>query len=240
MEKTLTDKNITPDKKSLRKERRNQYLCQRIKENDKMARESIIRENEGMIRSIVGKFLSNPFYEEGYFGHLEEEDLIQIGRFAIIGAAKKYNGERGVKFSTFAHKVIKNSINDYVRKSAKGYEAYMARSGVRRVLFDEDPDDDPRDPEEIWLRKKHNHQVSDPVGDKAVYNLRIEKLGNRILNLTSRTQVLIIYHYGLMTNEFKTYKETADHFHLNKAHAKNMIKKALKELKKGMNDGKIV
>ena len=70
--------------------------------------------------------------------------------------------------------------------------------------------DDPDEADGLSVSEKYGGDERDPVGDRAVYNLKIEKLGNRVLDLTPRMQALIINHYGIMTDEFKTYKETAD------------------------------
>ncbi|MCR5002108.1 MAG: sigma-70 family RNA polymerase sigma factor [Lachnospiraceae bacterium] len=221
-------------------ESRNRLLCRRIKDDDEAAIEDIIRENENMIKAIVGKVFSNPFFEEGYFGDLDMEGLLQEGRLAIIRAAKKYDEGRGIYFSTFAHEVIENAVSDQVRKSAKGYEAHMTRKGVTRIFLDDDPVDDTDETDGLSVSEKYGGDERDPVGDRAVYNLKIEKLGNRVLDLSPRMQALIIHHYGILTDEFKTYKETADYFHLDQTYAKYMIRNALKELRNGMDDGKII
>ena len=51
--------------------------------------------------------------------------------------------------------------------------------------------DDPDETDGLSVSKKYGGDERDPVGDRAVYNLKIEKLGNRVLDLSPRMQALI-------------------------------------------------
>lgn len=64
----------------------------------------LIKLNEKLVYSIVNKF-SNKY---------NEEDLYQVGMMAITKAAKKYDKNKNVKFSTFAYTYILGEVLKYI------------------------------------------------------------------------------------------------------------------------------
>ncbi len=81
-------------------------LISRAKNGDKAAREQIIEENLGLVRSIVYKF-SNRGYEA--------EDLFQIGCMGIVKAVDKFDTTYNVRFSTYAVPMIMGEIKRFMR-----------------------------------------------------------------------------------------------------------------------------
>lgn len=81
-------------------------LISRAKNGDKAAREQIIEENLGLVRSIVYKF-SNRGYES--------EDLFQIGCMGIVKAVDKFDTTYNVRFSTYAVPMIMGEIKRFMR-----------------------------------------------------------------------------------------------------------------------------
>lgn len=73
---------------------------------DKSAKEKLIRENTGLIWSIVKKF-SNRGYEL--------DDLFQIGAIGLLKCIDKFNNNYGVKFSTYAVPMIMGEIKRFLR-----------------------------------------------------------------------------------------------------------------------------
>ena len=49
-----------------------------------------------------------------------------------------------------------------------------------------------------------------------------------------------MYHFGISSLEFKSVSETAAYFHLTEKYLKIIEAGALKTLRDGMNDGKII
>ena len=81
-------------------------LILKAKSGDKSAREQIVKENLGLVHSIVKKFLGR-----GY----EMEDLFQIGCIGIIKAADKFDMSYNVRFSTYAVPMIMGEIKRFLR-----------------------------------------------------------------------------------------------------------------------------
>ena len=84
----------------------NDELLRRISEGDESAREEIIEQNIGLVRSIVKRFLGR--------GH-EAEDLFQIGCIGLIKAVNKFDRSYGVTFSTYAVPMIIGEIRRFLR-----------------------------------------------------------------------------------------------------------------------------
>ena len=83
-------------------------------------------------------------------------------------------------------------------------------------------------------------QWKDPTGDLAVLHFMLEKLHNRLKLLPARKQRILMYHFGISSLEFKSVTETAAYFHLTEKYLKIIEAGALKTLRDGMNDGKII
>lgn len=62
--------------------------------------DDLIRSNEKLVYSLIKKYSNNDNYE----------DLYQVGMLAIIKAAKKYDENSNVKFSTYAYLYVKGEI----------------------------------------------------------------------------------------------------------------------------------
>lgn len=84
----------------------NTELIKRAKSGDKNALDTIIKENVGLIWSIVRKFANR-----GY----EFDDLFQIGSIGLIKAVKNFDLNFNVKFSTYAVPMIMGEIKRFLR-----------------------------------------------------------------------------------------------------------------------------
>ncbi|MCL2351133.1 MAG: RNA polymerase sporulation sigma factor SigF [Firmicutes bacterium] len=73
---------------------------------DEAATERIIKENSGLIWSVVKRFAGR-----GY----EIEDLYQIGSIGLLKCIKKFDASYDVKFSTYAVPMIMGEIKRFIR-----------------------------------------------------------------------------------------------------------------------------
>lgn len=69
--------------------------------------EQIVAENTGLVKSVALR-LSHIYGEDA-------EDLIQIGYIGLIKAARRFEPERGLKFSTYAVPLITGEIKSQIR-----------------------------------------------------------------------------------------------------------------------------
>ena len=84
----------------------NAALLERAAGGDETARNQLIEQNLGLVKSIARRFLGR--------GH-EAEDLFQIGCIGLIRAAERFDSSFGVKFSTYAVPMIMGEIKRFIR-----------------------------------------------------------------------------------------------------------------------------
>ena len=81
-------------------------LIKKVQEGDEAAKELIIAENQGLVWSVVRRFLNR-----GY----EADDLFQIGAIGLLKSVYKFNLGYEVKFSTYAVPMIMGEIKRFLR-----------------------------------------------------------------------------------------------------------------------------
>jgi len=81
-------------------------LIKRAQEGDNLAAEQLIKENSGLIWSVVKKFA-----KRGY----EPDDLYQIGAIGLLKCIRKFDSSYDVKFSTYAIPMIIGEIKRFLR-----------------------------------------------------------------------------------------------------------------------------
>jgi RNA polymerase sporulation-specific sigma factor len=81
-------------------------LIARAQEGDNDAAEQLIKENSGLIWSVVKKFA-----KRGY----EPDDLFQIGAIGLLKCIRKFDSSFDVKFSTYAIPMIIGEIKRFLR-----------------------------------------------------------------------------------------------------------------------------
>ena len=81
-------------------------LIQLAQKGDKSAQDTIMKENMGLIWSVVKKFTNR-----GY----EAEDLFQIGAIGLLKCIQKFDLSYDVKFSTYAVPMIVGEIKRFLR-----------------------------------------------------------------------------------------------------------------------------
>ena len=223
--------------KTERKDKRNRELCFLAKQNDLRAQTELLLENEGLVVQLAKSLEILHDMDINHYGGIELDDLLQEGRFAMLEAAKSYDVTSGTKFSTYAAVVMKNAMSDLCRKGDSSFEKQLADHGIIQVFLD----DDPVDEDGIRVAEKvSDSRERDPVGDEAVLRVMIQKMHNRMEMLPAREQRLLMYRYGLQSLRFKTIAETAAFFHLTEKHMRIIEDRAIRKLREGMNDGKII
>ena len=84
----------------------NLALLLRVRDGDTKAEEELIRENEGLVRSIAARFSCRG---------VEFEDLCQLGMIGMVRAIRSFDPERGCAFSTYATPLIIGEIKRFLR-----------------------------------------------------------------------------------------------------------------------------
>ena len=82
------------------------------------SQEEFILNNMNIVRNIASKYYTDKI-------GLEYEDLVSYGVMGLIDARKKFDEERGVKFSTYASIRVSSFIIDEIRKYSPVSRTYM-------------------------------------------------------------------------------------------------------------------
>jgi RNA polymerase sigma factor (sigma-70 family) len=95
--------------------------------------EQLVRDNMGLIRSIVAKVMRT--YSQLPGGY-DRDDLESFGMIGLIQAAQTYDPERGVQFSTYAYRCIENAISGPLTRARRSQVDCISLS----VLIGEEED----------------------------------------------------------------------------------------------------
>ena len=91
---------------------------------DKEAREQIVKENMGLVYTVVQRFLGRG---------CDREDLIQIGSIGLIKAVDHFDPAFEVKFSTYAVPVITGEIKRFLRDDGMIHVSRMLKETAARA-----------------------------------------------------------------------------------------------------------
>lgn len=220
----------------LRQDKRNRMLCLKVKENDLKSETMLLMENKGLLLNMInGPDMAGALEQAKYAG-IEKDDVMQEGSIAMLRAAQTFDENGGAMFSTYAYTVMRNALIDLCRNGQSAFEKRMIDSGLTRVFLD----DNPVDKDGVSVSDKASIEWHDPTGNLAVLHVMLEKMRNRLKMLPDRQRRLLAYRYGLKSMECKTISETAAFFNMTEKFIEEIEKGALKTLRDGMNDGKIV
>jgi len=81
-------------------------LLRRAHQGDRKARDAIVKENLGLVYSVIKRFQNR-----GY----EHDDLFQLGSIGLIKAIDNFDESFGVMFSTYAVPLIMGEIKRFIR-----------------------------------------------------------------------------------------------------------------------------
>ena len=76
--------------------------------------ERLVRENEKLVQFVVNRYMKRYFVQG-----MEREDLVSWGMIGLFHAARAWDPERAVSFSTLAYKAIERTIQGAVRREWK-------------------------------------------------------------------------------------------------------------------------
>jgi RNA polymerase sigma factor (sigma-70 family) len=72
----------------------------------------VIEKNENLIWFTINKYIGNLNYLVRY--NIDKEDLLQVGKMALIKAINSFDPSKGTKFSSFAVVIIKREIKVFI------------------------------------------------------------------------------------------------------------------------------
>lgn len=160
---------------------------------------------------IVGKYFQSVNYDN--------EDLVSIGIFGLLKAIKTYIPTKGVKFSAYATKCIKNEILMFLRKLLREKDA----TSIYNVVCSDD------DGKELLLEDtiKSDYELIVDYEQEEMY----QELRHLINELPDKKREIIKLYYGFYNNKVHTQTEIASIFNTSQRQISRIIKDTLKKLK---------
>lgn len=237
---------------------RTDQLIQQSRQGDKEARDTLVKENLGLVWSIVHRFANR-----GY----EAEDLFQIGSISLMKAIDRFDTGFDVKFSTYAVPVITGEIKRFLRddgmikvsrtlkenswKISLAVQKLQEKWG-RDVTIREIAGETGLDTEEILMAMEANTRidslnkpVSAPDGKEICLEDQIpgtgdenEKVHNRILleqllgTLNAKERQLIYMRYF----QDRTQTDVARELNMTQVQVSRMEKKLLSRMRSAAED----
>lgn len=230
------------------------YECiRRAQEGDKQAKEQLIKENNGLIWSVVRRFS----------GRAEQEDLYQIGAIGLLKCIEKFDFTYEVKFSTYAVPMIIGEIKRFLRDDGtikvsrrikelsfriKQLQEESIKKGDKELTFSELAEKLETDTDEIILAIESARAVESlfiKTGEQDSQTLLIDQLkassendilienialkeALKYLNRKER-QIIIMRYY-----QDKTQTDIAKQLGISQVQVSRIEKKVLQSMKKAM------
>ena len=221
----------------------NEELCGQIAAGRKELLDTLIENNEGLVRKKAGLVFSCCRLYDDPRG-ITFDDLLQAGRMALAKAAYFYDSGKGASFITYAGKAIYNKMLDMVDEADRKY-GYVHAKALKNSEedFDEEYNVPPsvstvclEDVVETEDGMISNAEIySDPsIPGTENFVIRMEERKHlvRCFNMLSdREKIFLLYRYGCYENDAHSLRETARNFHLSETFAREIEAEAIGKLR---------
>lgn len=202
--------------KPLSREEEEKYLRLFKEENDKNAKDILIRHNMRLVAHVVKK----------YQGAESQDDLISTGTIGLIKAINTYDKNKGTALATYTARCIENEILMLLRANKK-YQGTVSLSdsigtdkdGNELTILDLIPDD--------------SDSVIDLVERKMERKNLIRLLRKR---LNEREYAVISLRYGLKGGKPLPQREVAAFLKISRSYISRIEKKAIEKIRKEISE----
>lgn len=190
--------------------KREKILSERIKNGDENALRELINSNLKFVVNIAKMYRKYgvPF-----------SDLISEGNIGLMKAAKKFDGERNIKFISYAVWWIKNSIQECIDEYKKD------KSETNADLFHMD-----NQTKEVYEYELNN--INNEYEDNVInYQSRKTTIDELMSCLQEREKKIIILYFGLFNNKEHTLDEIGSVLSLTNERVRQIKDKSLVKLR---------
>ncbi len=194
----------------------NEELCMLAQEGNADAEEELICNLLPSLQALAAKF------EVQYSGlQIESDDLLQEGSIGFLRAVHSFRPEKGNLFQTYASRVSKNAMMDYIRKCASAIP-----STGQMLSLDVEPNNDQDNNESSFYDRLFSEYTKTPEQiciEKETY----EEIHHALNMISLRESTYLRYRYGFDDDLLHDREETAAHFHLSESRARSIERTAL-------------
>ena len=183
-------------------------LLKKYRAGDKNAYNTIIEHHFKLILIIIRKYFHTT--------EIEQEDLFDIGAFGLIKAIKNFDEKKGIKFATYATRVITNEILMALRKEKKHRAVYSYN-----IAFGKD-----NETEIIELFPSKQNIEHEYIEKQLIITLS-KITANDASILTSQEKLVLNYLYGLNGYPRKLQSDIGAIINMTQSGVSRVIKRAL-------------
>lgn len=199
-------------------EEEEEYYLNRLKEGDRLAKNTLIERNLRLVAHIVKKY--------SYPGK-DIDDLISIGTVGLIKAIDSFDSSKGTRLATYAAKCIENEILMLIRSAKK----------TKGEVYLQDPIGVDKEGNEISLMDILSSE-EDSIIEIVENKIQVKRLYSKInTSLGERERKVIEMRYGLEDGKPLTQREIAKMLGISRSYVSRIEKRALKKLYKELNNG---
>lgn len=181
---------------------------------DKSARDKIIEHNLRLVMMVVKNFQNTSY---------DFNDLLSYGIIGLINAVDNYDKSKGIEFTTYFVKCIKNSIIYYIKKENKK---------IKTVSLDDYV------PSENNEKKENDTSLKEFISDSRANiaeNYETKETATILLRLVNElpnkeAEYLKLY-FGFNNNDPLCSQEIADIYHISRQYVNFVIHRALNHLR---------
>lgn len=181
--------------------------------------DNLITENIKLVNYVIKKM--------GFF--YNKDDYYEIGIIALINASKTFDEKKHCEFSTYAITCIKNEILKYIRlekcdKRKANYNVVSLENGVKNSKND------------LNVSLLEVLKTEENIEERILKREKIRLLKTIISILEPRDKFMLEHYFELWGNEKMTQIEIAKHLGVNQRFVCYRIKRAMRIIKKIMED----
>lgn len=212
------DGYLPNDKNILLFKEYNQDKLNNIPRQDSDARTILILGNQRLVYFV----LKSKFEIHAKLDDLEE---FSVGQIALVKAVDTYDVNSGIRFVTYACKVIMNDIKMFYRKINS-----LSNTAERtKIFFDETVQDKGNSDDKLTLKDtiKDDYNFVEEVVDREELNRIIKN----IKYLSKNEAFVLVNYYGLFNHQPKSQKEIADILQCSRCNISRCYTLAVEKLK---------
>ncbi|MGM9592536.1 MAG: RNA polymerase sporulation sigma factor SigK [Oscillospiraceae bacterium] len=196
-------------------EEEREYL-QRWLDGDIEARNVLVEHNLRLVAHIIKKY---------YTQTNDIEDLISIGTIGLIKGINTYKPDKGVRLATYASRCCENEILMHFRSQKKTIGDVSLSDAL-------DTDGEGNSLSLIDVLAQDD-ELSDKIGNFEICS-QLRMLVDDVL--TEREAKIIKIRYGLLNEQPKTQRETAQLCGISRSYVSRLEKKALEKLREALGE----
>ena len=200
-------------------------LSRKIRQGDQRALSRLVEANLKFVVVVARQYKGNG---------LAMEDLVSEGNIGLMKAATKFDGEKGVRFVSFAAGHVRRQIEKAISQQAGLYQ-------VPKDALDDSAAHQQSKPLSVDAPLGHRTNTSllsvlvnpdAPMADERVHSEAIENaIEFALLSLNQRESKVINAYFGIM-QEHETMAEIAEDLDLKRERVRQIRDKAVRKLRK--------